>query len=140
MNFEKKTKLLILISAVLLSLPLFFYRIARIDTKNMNTNITHINREMTNERNNEREVARYIEYKKRLKGKTSGVREEPVDLTAKFVSYKDFNKIGSIIYNTYHKGGSFYLSSFSLAKDKGGKKDSKGITMIIKGKKAVLFW
>ena len=141
MNFNKKTKIFILISAASLSLSLFFYRVVSINTQNMSVNIVHLNREISNEGNNEREVAKYIKYIKRLGGKTGGVREEPVALTATFTSYKDLDKMGGIIYNTYHKGGRFFLSSFSLTRNsKDINKNNKGVTMTIKGKKAVLFW
>jgi len=94
MNFHKKTKIFILISALILSLPLFFYRIASVNIQNMNINIAHLNRAMANEINNEREVVRYIKYKKTFGSETGGVREEAVSLTATFVSYRDLKKIG----------------------------------------------
>lgn len=141
MNFNKKTKIFILISALALSLPLFFYRITSVNIRNINTNTTHLNRAIANEINNESEVVRYIKYKKKFGSETGGVREEPVSLTATFASYRDFKKMEDIIYNIYHKEGGFFLSSFSLTgHDKDSKKKSRGITMTIKGKKVVLFW
>ncbi|GEM_PF-2756247 len=135
MNLKRKTVFFVVISAVLLSLSFSVYKVSLYKLTDIKRANNHLNREILNEKNNELQLKRYLNYKKEI-GNIKNLKVEPVDILATFSSVKDLARLDKVIDDTYRRGGLFFLSEFLLKNDDSGK---KAIKIRLSGKKIAFF-
>jgi len=135
MNLKRKTVFFVVISAVLLSLSFSAYKVSLYKLTDIRRANNHLNREILNEKNNELQLKRYLNYKKEI-GNIKNLKAEPVDILATFSSVKDLTRLDKVIDDTYRRGGLFFLSEFLLKND---DSDKKAIKIRLSGKKITFF-
>lgn len=136
-SISKKKWIFIAAAAVTLSFSLIFYRVSSINMEKITISMNSLNAEIQKEKHNEDEISRYLYYKKQFGEKIGGIKTEPINMKAVFVSYNDLYKLGEIIDSTYHLNGFFFLSEFSLKRNGEGK--TEGIQISILGSKTAVF-